>query len=45
MIILLFIVPFRDSISDFPNEYKTDGLDGLDGSFENINSNIPHSSG
>ena len=31
----------RDSISDFPGDYK----DGQDGSFDNIGSNLPHSSG
>lgn len=33
---------YRDSVSDFTSDYK---LDGQDGNFENIGSNVPHTSG
>lgn len=33
---------FRDSVSDFTSDYK---IDGQDGNFENVASNVPHTSG
>lgn len=35
-------IDVRDSISEFPHEYK---MDGHDSNFENMNHNMPHSSG
>lgn len=43
--IICFVIFFyvcRDSVSDFTSDYK---LDGQDGNFENIGSNMPHTSG